>query len=117
MDNRVTCGFGGVIDLICCVSLLVYRGTLELSGAPVVVAFAVLHRALCNFNLLSHLFASVAIAQIFNCSGAVCYCGHYFVSMCDGGLGELLVVEVYSVCETFAVGVFYVSSMCAVVFW
>ena len=37
--------------------------------------------------------------------------------MCDGGSGEILVVEMYGVCETFAVGGFYVAYMCAVVFW
>ena len=36
--------------------------------------------------------------------------------MCDGGSGELLVVEMDGVCEAFAVGGFYVASMCAVVF-
>ena len=35
--------------------------------------------------------------------------------MCDGGSGELLVVEIDGVCETFAVGGFYVAYMCVVV--
>ena len=76
-----------------------------------------LQHALCYINQLSHLFESVAIAQVFNCSDAVCYCGHHFFSMCDGGSGEIFVVEMYCVYETFAVGGFYVASMCSVVFW
>ena len=36
--------------------------------------------------------------------------------MCDGGSGDLLVVEIDGVCETFAVGGFFVASMCEVVF-
>ena len=39
VDIWGTWGVGGVIDLVCCVSLLVYSRTLELSGAPVVVVF------------------------------------------------------------------------------
>ena len=41
VDNWGTWGLGGVIYLVCRVSLLVYYGTLELSGAPVVVVFTV----------------------------------------------------------------------------
>ena len=37
--------------------------------------------------------------------------------MFDGGSGELLVVEMGGVCEAFAVGGFYVASMCAILFW
>ena len=68
-------------------------------------------------NYFSNFFASIAISQVFNCFGAICYCGYYFVSMCDGGSGELLVVEMDGVYETFSVGRFYVASMCAVVLW
>ena len=38
-------------------------------------------------------------------------------SMCDGGSGEIFVVEMYGVYETFDVGGFYVASMCSVVLW
>ena len=49
VDNWGTWGFGGVIDLICRVLLLVYSGTLELAGAPVVVVGAVeLDVLICN---------------------------------------------------------------------
>ena len=68
-------------------------------------------------NQMSHFFGSVAISQVFYCSGAVCNCCHHFVSMCDGGSCEIFVVEMYCVCETFVVGVFYVASMYLVVFW
>ena len=37
--------------------------------------------------------------------------------MCDGGSGDIFVVVMDCVCETFVVGVFYVVSMCLVVFW
>ena len=66
---------------------------------------------------MSHFFVSIVIAQVFNCFGAISYCVHDFFSMCDGGSGELLVVEIDGVCETFSVGGFYVASMCAIVFW
>ena len=36
--------------------------------------------------------------------------------MCNSGLGELFVIEMEDVYETFAVGGFYVASMCAVVY-
>ena len=68
-------------------------------------------------NQLSNFFASVVIDQSFYCSSAVCYSGQDFVSMCDGWSGELFMVEMYGVCETFAVGGFYVESMCLVVLW
>ena len=47
MDNWGTSGFGGVIDLVCCVLLLVYSGTLELAGAHVVVVGVVAIYVLC----------------------------------------------------------------------
>ena len=76
-----------------------------------------LQQALCELNQLPHVFASVAIAQVFYCSGAVYYRGHYFVSMFDGGSGEIFVIEMDGFYEMFAVGGFYVASMCLVVFW
>ena len=66
---------------------------------------------------LPHFFAFVVIVQVFYCSGTVCYFGHYFVSMCDGGSGEIFVIEMDGVCKKFAVGGFYEASMCTVVFW
>ena len=90
-----------------------YSGTLEIAGAPVVVVGDVeLGVFFCNA-----LSTSVAIDQVFYCSGAVCYCGHYFVSICDGASGDLFVVEMRGVCEMLAVGRFYVAYMCSVVFW
>ena len=47
MDNWGTRGFGGVIYLFCRVLLLVYIGTLELAGTPVVVVGAVALDVLC----------------------------------------------------------------------
>ena len=75
-----------------------------------------LYRALCDLNHLVHFFGSVSIAQVFYCFGAVCYCCHHFVSMSDGVSGELSVVEMNCVCETFIVGEFYVAYICLVVF-
>ena len=47
VDNWGTRGFGGFIDLVCSVLLLVYSGTLELAGAPIVVVGAVALDVLC----------------------------------------------------------------------
>ena len=68
--------------------------------------------ALCDLNQLANFFGSVAIAQAVYCFGAVCYLFHHFFSMCDGGSGEIFVVEMNCVCETFVVGGFFVASMC-----
>ena len=42
---------------------------------------------------------------------------HHFVGMCDGGIGDVFVLELHSVRQAFALGVFYVAIMCAKVFW
>ena len=46
-DNWVTWGFGGVIEIVCRLLLLVYSGTLELAGASVVVVGADALSVLC----------------------------------------------------------------------
>ena len=42
---------------------------------------------------------------------------HHFVGMCDGGIGDVLVLEFYGVGQAFAFGLFYMAIMCAIVFW
>ncbi len=46
---------------------------------------------------------------------AISQCMRHFVGVCDGGIGDAFVLELHSVGQAFALGVFYV--MCAVVFW
>ena len=75
-----------------------------------------LYCALCDLNQLVHFVGSVAIAQVFYCFDTVFYCCHHFVRMCAGELGELFVVDMYYVYETFVVGGFYVVPLCSVVF-
>ena len=67
-------------------------------------------------NQLFYFFVSVAIAQVFDCFGAICYCCHHFFSMCDGGLGKLYVAKLYFVYEVLVSGGFYVVPMCTIMF-
>lgn len=48
--------------------------------------------------------------------GAICYGGHEFVHGSEAGVGDVLVVEVDGVAESFTVGGFDVTAVCTVVF-
>ena len=62
VDNWGTWGFGGVMDIFCRVLLLVYSGTLRISGAPVVVVGAVALDVLCC-NARSFIWISCRISS------------------------------------------------------
>jgi hypothetical protein len=50
--------------------------------------------------------------------GAISQCVHHFVGVCDGGIGDAFVLELHGVEQAFALGVFDVAIMCAmIVFW
>jgi hypothetical protein len=42
---------------------------------------------------------------------------YHFMGVCDGGIGDAFVLELHGVGQAFALGVFYVAIMCAIVFW
>jgi hypothetical protein len=60
---------------------------------------------------------SVFACHALDSFDAISQCLHHFLSVCDGGIGDAFVLELHSVGEAFALGVFYVAIMCAVVFW
>ena len=62
VDNCGIWVFGGVIYLVCCVLLLMYRGTLDLAGASVVVLGSVVLTVLCC-NTLSVNWISCQISS------------------------------------------------------
>ena len=49
--------------------------------------------------------------------GAICNGCHEFVRGSEAGVGDVFVVEVDGVTESFAVGGFDVTAVCTVVFW
>ena len=66
--------------------------------------YFVLQRMLCYLNQLAQFVGSVAIAQFFYCFGAVRYCCHHFVRICDGGSGDILWLKcIVSVKRSFLV--------------
>jgi hypothetical protein len=60
--------------------------------------------------------------SVFTCHAlddfdTISQCVHHFVGMCDGGIGDAFVLELYGVGQAFAFGLFYMAIMCAIVFW
>ena len=62
LDNWNTWGFGGVIDLVCHVFLLVYSSTFDIAGAAVVVVGDVVLDVFC-FNARSVIWISCRISS------------------------------------------------------
>jgi hypothetical protein len=60
--------------------------------------------------------------SVFTCHAldgfdTISQCVHHIVGMCDGGIGDAFVLELYGVGQAFAFGLFYMAIMCAIVFW
>ena len=80
-----------------------------------------LYLCLCCVNYLLEVLCGQRVS-VFACHAldsfdAISQCMHHFVGMCDGGIGDAFVLELHGVGQAFALGVFYVAIMCAVVFW
>ncbi len=60
---------------------------------------------------------SVFACHALDSFDAISQCMHHFVGICDGGIGDACVLELHSVGQAFALGVFYLAIMCVVVFW
>ncbi len=46
---------------------------------------------------------------------AISQCVHHFVRMCNGGIGDAFVLELYGVRQAFAFALFYLAIMCTIV--
>ncbi len=60
---------------------------------------------------------SVFVCHALDSFDAISQCMHHFVSMCDGGIENAFVLELHGVGQAFALSVFYMAIMCAIVFW
>jgi hypothetical protein len=69
------------------------------------------------FEVLRGWRVSVFACHALDSFDAISQCMHHFVGVCDGGIGDAFVLELHGVRQAFALGVFYVAIMCAVVFW
>ncbi len=58
---------------------------------------------------------SVFACHALDSFDAISQCVHHFVGVCDGGIGDAFVLELHDVGRGFALGVFYVAIMCAIV--
>ena len=66
-----------------------------------------LYCTLCYLNKLLHFFVSISVAQVIYVIGAICYCCHHFICMCEGGPHNFPVAEFYCICESFFACGFY----------
>ncbi len=80
-----------------------------------------LYLRLCCVNYLLEVLrgrrVSVFACHALDSFDAISPCVHHFVGMCDGGIGDALVLELHGVGQAFALGVFYMAIMSGVVFW
>ena len=70
----------------------------------------------CYLKKLFHFVGYVSVAQVLDGFGAILYCCHHFVCMCDGSSCKFPVAKMYCVCESLVAGGFYVAPICTIVF-
>jgi hypothetical protein len=79
-----------------------------------------LYLHLCCLNYLLEVLrgrrVSVFACHALDSFDTISQCMHHFVGVCDGGIGDVFVLELHCVRQAFALGVFYLAIMCAIVF-
>jgi hypothetical protein len=75
----------------------------------------VLHQLFVVDPLWSEI--SVCTFHALDSFDKISQCVHHFVGMCDGGIGDAFVLELHCVGQSFALGVFDVAVVCAIMFW
>ena len=65
---------------------------------------------------MAHVIGALVVCEASQGMGAICNGCHEFVCGSEAGVGDVFVVEVNGVSESFTVGGFDVTAVCTVVF-